>query len=89
MRFTLEILFVHIFLWYHGYLYHDIFCSIHLFVQVIFFMSMHMYLDLTSEMALLTWSFMVVKSDVGVLTYTGKSIRFTPVVSIVLSVSVL
>ena len=36
-----------------------------------YFKSMHMYLDLTSEMALLTWSFMVVKSDVGVLTYPG------------------
>ena len=30
-----------------------------------------MYLNLTSEMVLLTWSFMVVKSDVGVMTYPG------------------
>ena len=45
---------------------------------------MHMYLDLMSEMALLTCNFMDVKSDVGVLTSTGYSIRFTPVVSFVL-----
>ena len=32
---------------------------------------MHMYLDLTSDMALFTWSFMVVKSDVGVLNFPG------------------
>ena len=29
---------------------------------------MHMYLNLMSEMELLTWSLMLVKSDVGVLT---------------------
>ena len=34
-------------------------------------MSMYMYLNLKSDMALLTWSFMVVKSDVVVLTSTG------------------
>ena len=39
-------------------------------------------------MALLTWSFMVVKSDVGVLTYPGYAIRFPPVVSLVLLVSI-
>ena len=32
---------------------------------------MHMYRDLTSEMVLLTWIFMVVNSDVGVLTSHG------------------
>ena len=32
---------------------------------------MHIYLDLMSEMALLTCSFMVVKSDAGVLTSPG------------------
>ena len=32
---------------------------------------MHMYLDLMSKMLLLTCIFMVVKSDVGVLTYPG------------------
>ena len=45
---------------------------------------MHMYHDLTSEMALLTCSFIVVKSDVGVLTCTEKSIRFPPAASLVL-----
>ena len=47
-------------------------------------MSMNMYLYLTSEMDLLTWSFMVVKSDVGILTFPGYSIRFPPEVSFVL-----
>ena len=32
---------------------------------------MHMYLDFISEMALLACSFIVVKSDVGVMTYPG------------------
>ena len=32
---------------------------------------MHMYHDLMFEMALLTWSLMVVKSDVGVSTSLG------------------
>ena len=32
---------------------------------------MHMYLDLMSEMELLKCSFMVVESDVGVLTSPG------------------
>ena len=34
VRFSLEILFVHKFLWYHGYLYHDIFFPVHHVVQV-------------------------------------------------------
>ena len=41
---------------------------------------MHIYLTLTSDMALFTFSFMVVKSGVGVLTYPGYYIRFTPAV---------
>ena len=36
-----------------------------------YFTSMHRYLDLTSDMALFTWSFMVVKYDVGVMTSSG------------------
>ena len=47
----------------------------------------HMYLDLMSEMAMLTWSFMVVKSDVGVMNSTGLSIKFPPSVSLVPRVS--
>ena len=47
-------------------------------------MSMHMYLDLMSEMALFTWSLMVVKSGVGELTSPGKSIIFPPAASLVL-----
>ena len=35
------------------------------------FMYMYMYLDLMSDIALFTWSFMAVKSDVGVLTSPG------------------
>ena len=31
---------------------------------------MHMYLDFMSEMALFTCGLIVIKSDVGVLTYT-------------------
>ena len=43
MQFSLEILFVQKFLWYHGYPYHDIFCSIHIVVQVkIFYVHTHM-----------------------------------------------
>ena len=49
---------------------------------------MHMYLDLTSEMELFKWSFMVVKSDVGVLNSPGLSIRLPPAVILVLWVSV-
>ena len=41
---------------------------------------MHMYLDLTSGIELLTWSFMVNKSDIGVLTSPGLSIGFLPAV---------
>ena len=37
----------------------------------IFFMSMHMYCYLMSEMTLFTCSFIVVKSDMGVLTSAG------------------
>ena len=40
-------------------------------VEVKYFMSMHMYLDLTSYMALLTCSYMVVGSDVDLLTSPG------------------
>ena len=47
-------------------------------------MSMHMYLDLTSDVELLMWSFMMDKSDVGVLTSIGLFIRFPPTVSLVL-----
>ena len=36
-----------------------------------YFTSIHIYLYLTSEMALFIWTFMVVKSDVGVLSSTG------------------
>ena len=43
-----------------------------------------MYLNLMLEMALLICSFIVVKSDVGVLTYTGQSVIFNPSVSLVL-----
>ena len=43
---------------------------------------MHRYLDLISETLLLTCSFLVVKSDVGVLTYCGWYIRFPPTVSL-------
>ena len=45
VRFFLEIVFFHIILWYHGYLYHDILCSIHLVFQVkIFYVHVHVYL---------------------------------------------
>ena len=44
--------------------------SIWFFVKK-YFTSMHMYLDVTSEMALFTWSFVVVKYDVGVMTSPG------------------
>ena len=49
---------------------------------------MHMYPYLTSDMAILLWSFIVVKSDVGVLISPGKSIRLPPAVNLVLRVSV-
>ena len=49
---------------------------------------MHMYNDLMSEMALFILSFIVVKSDVGVLISPGWSMIFTPTVIIVLLVSV-
>ena len=44
--------------------------SIWLFRQK-YFTSMHMYLDLMSDMETFTWSFMVVNYDVGVLTSPG------------------
>ena len=47
-------------------------------------MSMHMYLDLMSEMALRTCSFMVVNSDVGVLNSPGEYKIFSPAVSLVM-----
>ena len=71
MRLFLEVVFVHKLLWDHGYMYHDVFCYIHLVVWVKYFTSMHTYLDLMSKMALLTWILMLVKSDVGVLTSPG------------------
>ena len=40
-------------------------------VQVKYFMSMHMYIDLMSEMALLTCSFVVIMFYMGVMTYPG------------------
>ena len=46
-----------------------------------------MYLDLISDMALLTCSFIVVKSNVGMLNSPGQSIIFPPVVRLVLLVS--
>ena len=49
---------------------------------------MHMYLDFTSEMAMFTWIFVVVKSNDGVLISPRYSIRFPPAVSLVLWVSV-
>ena len=51
--------------------YCDIFCPLHHVIQVKYFTSVHTYLDLTYEMDLLTWSFMVVKSNVGVLKSPG------------------
>ena len=36
-----------------------------------YFTSMHMYLDVMSDIMLFTWIFMVVKSEVGVLTSPG------------------
>ena len=84
MRIFLEVVFLHKFLWYHGNMYHDIFFSIHLDVQEKYFTSMHMYLNLMYDMVLLTCSFMVVKSDVGVLTSPGLYISFPPAVSLVL-----
>ena len=71
VSFALEVLFVHKLLCGDGYMYHDVFCSIHMVVQVKYFTSMHMYLDLMSDMALLTYSIVVVKSDVDVLTSPG------------------
>ena len=53
------------------------------------FMSMYMYLDLMSDMDMLTCSSIVVKSDVGVMDSPGYYIRFPPAVSLVLYVSVL
>ena len=43
-----------------------------------------MYLDLMSEMAMFTRSFIVVKLDVGILTSSRSPIRFSLEVSIVL-----
>ena len=40
-------------------------------VQVNFFTSMHMYLDLMSDMEPLICGFIVIKSDVGGMTYPG------------------
>ena len=45
---------------------------------------MHMYLNFIPDMELLTYSFIVVKSGVGVLNSPGKSIIFTPAVSLLL-----
>ena len=45
---------------------------------------MYMHLYLVSEMALLTCSFVVVKSDVVVTNSPGYYIRFPPAVSLVL-----
>ena len=42
-----------------------------------------------SEMVLLTWTFMVVKFDVGVLNSPVQSLIFPPAMIIVLRVSVL
>ena len=67
----LEIVFIYKFFWYHGYMYHYLFCSIHLIFQVKVSTSMHMYIELMSGMALLTCSFIVVKYDVGGLTSLG------------------
>ena len=53
-------------------------------LSILLFTSMHTYLDLTSEMALFICSFMVMKSDVGVLISPGLSIRFFPAASLVL-----
>ena len=47
-------------------------------------MSKHMYIDLMPDIALLTYCFIVVKSDVGVMNYPGWYIIFPPAVSIVL-----
>ena len=52
------------------------------------FMSMHMYLDLMSEMDLLKCSFILAKSDVGVLTFPKQSIIFPSSGSLDLQVSV-
>ena len=49
---------------------------------------MHMHLDLKSDMALFICIFMVVKSDVGVLTSPGQPIRFPTAANLVLWVSV-
>ena len=49
---------------------------------------MHMYLDVMSDIVFFTWSFMVVMSEVGVLTSPGYSSRFPPAMSLVLWVSV-
>ena len=67
-------------------MYHYIFCSIHLIVQVkIFDVHAHvMYLDFMSEIVLLTCIFVVVKSGVNVLISPGRSIRSPPAVIIVL-----
>ena len=47
-----------------------------------------MYLNVMSDIVLFTWSFMVVMSEVGVLTSPGYSSRFPPAMSLVLWVSV-
>ena len=46
--------------------------------RVTYLTSMCMYLNLMSDMALFTCSFIVVKSDVGVMTSPVYSMRFTP-----------
>ena len=53
-----------------------------------YFPSMHMYLDLMSEMALFTCSFIVVNSDVVVMNYPGYSMIFPPTLSLFLWVYV-
>ena len=45
---------------------------------------MYMHRDLMSEMALLTYSFVVVKSDVVVTNSPGYYIRFTLAISLVM-----
>ena len=51
-------------------------------------MSMQMYFYLMLEMALFKCSFIVFKSDVGVLTSPGYYMIFTPSVSLVTRVSI-
>ena len=71
VRFPLEVIFIPKFIlvsWVYVSLYILIYLS---GCSGLKYISMQMYHDLMSEMTLLTRSFMVVKSDVGVLTYPG------------------